>query len=98
MKGLPYAFSSWANLSSLLCVYCLTKIVFFSYHLYSVSGASWPFISSDVAVHPLMAYYLTLWDFYYWGQDRLGSITPFLAAIPVQGFGVDAVDAVTWVV
>jgi len=45
-----------------------------------------------------MAYYLTLWDFYYWGQDRLGSITPFLAAIPVQGFGVDAVDAVTWVV
>jgi hypothetical protein len=45
-----------------------------------------------------MAYHLTYWDFYYWGQDKLGSIIPFLAAIPMKGFGVDAVDTVTWVV
>jgi hypothetical protein len=98
MKCLPYPFRSWANLTSLLCVYCLVPIVFFSYHLYSLSGAPWPLINSDVAIYPLMTYHLTLWDFYYWGQDRIGSIVPFLAAIPVQGFGLDAVDAVTGVV
>jgi hypothetical protein len=43
-----------------------------------------------------MAYHLTFWDFYYWGQDRTGSIIPFLAALPVKGVGLDAVDAVTW--
>jgi hypothetical protein len=98
MKCLPYPFRSWANLASLLCVYCLAPIVFFSYHLYSLSGAPWPIITSDLAIYPLMAYHLTLWDFYYWGQDRIGSIVPFLAAIPVKGFGLDAVDTVTWVV
>jgi hypothetical protein len=98
MKCLPYPFRSWANLASLLCVYCLAPIVFFSYHLYSLSGAPWPLINSDVAIYPLMAYHLTRWDFYYWGQDRTGSIIPFLATIPVQEFGLDAVYTVTWVV
>jgi hypothetical protein len=98
VKCLRYPSRSCANLASLLCIYCLAPIVFFSYHLYSLSGAPWPIISADLAIHPLMAYYLTFWDFYYWGQDRLGSIIPFLAAIPVKGFGLDAVDVVTWVV
>ena len=97
MKCLRYPFRFCPNLTSLLCVYCLAPIVFVSYHIYSPSGAPWPFISSDVAIYPLMAYHLTLWDLYYWGQDRTGSIIPFLAAIPVKGFGLDAVDAVTWV-
>jgi hypothetical protein len=44
-----------------------------------------------------MTYHLTFWDFYYWGQDRIRSIIPFLAVIPVKGFGLDAVDTVTCV-
>jgi hypothetical protein len=98
MKCVRDPFSSCTNLAALLCVYCLAPIVFFSFHLYSLTGAPWPIISADLAIHPLMAYHLTLWDFYYWGQDRLGSIIPFLAAIPVKGLGLDAVEAVTWVV
>ena len=97
MKCLRNPFRFRPNLTSLLCVYCLAPIVFVSYHVYSPSSSPWPFISSDVAIYPLMAYHLTLWDLYYWGQDRTGSIIPFLAAIPVKGFGLDAVDAVTWV-
>jgi hypothetical protein len=98
MKYLRYRFSPRANLAFLLCVYCLAPIVFFSWHLYSLPGAPWPVINSDIAIHPLMAYHLTQWDFYYWGQDRLGSVIPFLAAVPVKVFGMDAVDVVAWVV
>jgi hypothetical protein len=98
MKCLCYPFRSCASIASLLCVYCLAPIAFFSYHLYSLSGAPWPIINADLAIYPLMVYHLTLWDFYYWGQDRTGSIIPFLAAIPVKGFGLDAVHVVTWVV
>jgi hypothetical protein len=97
MKCLGYPLRFCPNLSSFLCVCCLGPIVLLSYRIYSPSGSPWPFISSDVAIYPLMAYHLTLWDFYYWGQDRTGSIIPFLAAIPVKGVGLDAVDAVTWV-
>jgi hypothetical protein len=97
MKCLRYSFRFCPNLAFFLCIYCLAPIVFVFYHIYSPSRSPWPFISSDIAIYPLMAYHLTLWDFYYWGQDRTGSIIPFLAAIPVKGFGLDAVDAVTWV-
>jgi hypothetical protein len=98
MKCRRDPFTSCANLASLLCIYCLAPIIFFSYHIYSMSSGFWPWITSDVAIHSLMTYHLTLWDFYYWGQDRLGSLIPFVAAIPVKAFRLDAVDAVTWVV
>jgi hypothetical protein len=86
------------NPAYLKCVCCLCPIVFVSYWLYSLPGAPWTNIESDNALHVLMTYHFKPWDVYYWGQDRLGSIIPFLAAIPVKWFGLDAVYAVTWVI
>lgn len=46
----------------------------------SLAAVFSPSLNSDNAVHVLMAYHLKLPDdFYYWGQDRLGSMVPILS-------------------
>lgn len=67
-------------------------------------GASWFIYSpihfeafnADFALHPLMAEDLKLpEDIYIWGENRIGSIIPFVARIGVVAFGVSGMWAVS---
>lgn len=52
--------------------------------------------TSDNAIHVLMASRFDFpTDLYYWGQDRLGSILPMLASIPVKLFGFSPIWCVS---
>ncbi|MBD2090563.1 hypothetical protein H6F67_11930 [Microcoleus sp. FACHB-1515] len=61
-----------------LAIALIVPIVLLS--IRSFAAAFTPGLNSDHAVHVLMAYHLKLPDdFYYWGQDRLGSLVPVLS-------------------
>jgi hypothetical protein len=50
-------------------------------------------LNSDHAIHALMAdYFLFKKNLYYWGQDRLGSLIPMVAA-PFQNLGMSSIWA-----
>lgn len=67
----------------LLCSISIAIVSFFLFAPIYSNG-----YSSDNAIHVLMAYDFEFpTDLYYWGQDRLGSLIPMLAAIPVKLFG-----------
>ncbi|MCF8297621.1 MAG: hypothetical protein K9J13_08785 [Saprospiraceae bacterium] len=58
----------------------LVGIIIFSF--FNFSARFYPLLNSDYAVNILMAYKLNLpSDFYYWGQDRGGSLLPILVKI-----------------
>jgi hypothetical protein len=65
-------------------------LVIFGLSFRAFSALLDPTLNSDNAIHVLMAYNFQLpQDFYYWGQDRLGSIVPMLAhalmkILPIQ--------------
>lgn len=64
-------------------VLCVTAIVLYSF--FSCSPLYYNYYSSDNAIHVLMASNFDFsTDLYYWGQDRLGSIVPMLAVLPVK--------------
>ncbi|MBD1848649.1 hypothetical protein [Leptolyngbya sp. ST-U4] len=55
-----------------------------------------PALNSDNAIHILMAYDLRLpQDFYYWGQDRLGSLVPIIGHFLLKITSVSPVIAVS---
>lgn len=57
-----------------------------------------PNLNSDNAIHILMAYDLKLPDdFYYWGQDRLGSLVPILGHLLLQVSSLRPVESVSYV-
>ncbi|MFN0033015.1 MAG: hypothetical protein ACKVOR_12720 [Flavobacteriales bacterium] len=73
----------------------LTVIVFASFMLYSY--VRYPALNSDHAITILMCQTFQLpHDFYYWGQDRYGSIVPLLSQIPIRA-GADAAISVSMV-
>jgi hypothetical protein len=52
--------------------------------------------NSDNAIHVLMAYRFEFpADLYYWGQDRLGSLIPMVASVPVKLFGFSPIWCVS---
>jgi len=56
-----------------------------------------PQVNADMLIHALMAERFD-WsrDAYYWGQDRLGSLLPFLGSI-LTASGLDGLTAMAWV-
>ncbi len=61
------------------------------------SVAQSPQVNADQLIHALMAERFD-WsrDAYYWGQDRLGSLLPFLGSI-LTATGLDGLTAMAWV-
>ncbi|MFM6997839.1 MAG: hypothetical protein ACKOX0_01235 [Bacteroidota bacterium] len=61
------------------------------------SVATTPHFNADQAIHALMAERFD-WsrDAYYWGQDRLGSLLPFLGSL-LTAWGLDGLSAMVWV-
>jgi hypothetical protein len=61
------------------------------------SVATTPHFNADQAIHALMAERFD-WsrDAYYWGQDRLGSLLPFLGSLATL-CGLDGLTAMIWV-
>jgi len=61
------------------------------------SVAQSPHVNADQLIHALMAERFD-WsrDAYYWGQDRLGSLLPFLGSI-LTATGLDGLTAMAWV-
>ena len=61
------------------------------------SVAQSPHVNADQVIHALMAERFD-WsrDAYYWGQDRLGSLLPFLGSI-LTATGLDGLTAMAWV-
>ena len=61
------------------------------------SVAQSPHVNADQLIHALMAERFD-WsrDAYYWGQDRLGSLLPFLGSI-LTSTGLDGLTAMAWV-
>jgi hypothetical protein len=55
-------------------------------------------LSSDHAIHILMAYHLKLPDdLYYWGQNRLGSVVPILGHLVLKVLPLSPIVAVSYV-
>jgi hypothetical protein len=64
--------------NTLLYYVCLLFIIVLSFLFYA--PCNYPFFNSDHAVHVLMAKDFTFpRDYFYWGQNRLGSLLPMLA-------------------
>lgn len=61
------------------------------------SVATNPHLNADQVIHALMAERFD-WsrDAYYWGQDRLGSLLPFLGSV-LTTLGLDGLNAMVWV-
>ena len=61
------------------------------------SVATNPHLNADQVIHALMAERFD-WsrDAYYWGQDRLGSLIPFLGSV-LTTLGLDGLTAMVWV-
>lgn len=71
--------------------FLLLLVVFCSILAYAPRFA--PHFSSDNAIHVIMTrHFDSLNDFYYWGQDRLGSILPLFSSI-FYWSGLKAIDA-----
>lgn len=71
----------------------LFVIIWGSFYFFSYGG--YPLLNSDDAVTVLMAHDYSLpSDFYYWGQDRLGTLIPLISQIGIY-FGLSALWAVS---
>ena len=71
--------------SFIIILLCLS-----SFFLYS--SLFYPLLNSDNAVTILMVHYFKLpGDFYFWGQDRLGSLIPLISQIPNKLLGLSPI-------
>ena len=74
-------------------VYIIIGGILASLYILNFSLWFWPEFNSDHAIHILMAEdFDYARDWYYWGQNRLGSFLPFLASLLVH-LGLDAFNA-----
>ncbi len=74
-------------------VYIIIGGILASLYILNFSLWFWPEFNSDHAIHILMAEHFDYRkDWYYWGQNRLGSFLPFLASLLVH-LGLDAFNA-----
>jgi hypothetical protein len=72
----------------------VTAIVLVSFFLYASSY--YPLLNSDDGLNILMTYYYELpRDLYCWGQDRGGTLIPFISQIFHRALGLSPVDAVS---
>lgn len=80
--------------STLLYYLALAVIIVLSYSLYASSY--YPLLSSDDSLNILMAHFYKLpEDIYCWGQDRGGTVIPFISQFFIRVFGASAIDAVS---
>lgn len=91
MKQRAYPITWVQALAALLLV--VSGVLFISY--WSVAQSL--HVNADQLIHALMAERFD-WskDAYYWGQDRLGSLLPFLGSI-LTATGIDGLTAMAWV-
>jgi len=72
-----------------LSITIVTSFLLYSFRFY-------PLLSSDDAIYVLMTYYYKLpHDIYYWGQDRGGTLTPFVSQLFFRVFGFSAVNSLS---
>ncbi len=77
-------------------IYFLTIGFLFLLSFFFYSSLRYPALNSDNAVSVLMIYYFKLpHDFYFWGQDRLGSLIPMLGQVPFRLFNLSALASET---
>jgi hypothetical protein len=76
--------------SGLIYIAAIAITLFLSFRFYS----AWYFcvLNTDNAVNILMIHYYSLpGDFYFWGQDRMGTLIPLIGQIPFRVFDVPAI-------
>ena len=72
----------------------ISVIVGISYRLYS--SRYYPLLDSDDALSVLMTHYYKLpTDIYCWGQNRGGTLIPFISQLFYKGFGFSEINAVS---
>lgn len=73
------------RIPSSLYYFLFILLILFSF--YNFAEISFPLLNSDMSVTILMAQNLNLpGDFYFWGQDRGGSLIPLLANVLVEAY------------
>ncbi len=76
--------------------YCLTVGLLIVTSFLLFAPVFYARFSSDSAIHVLMAHYFKFPDdLYFWGQDRLGSLVPMVASLPVKWFGASAIWSIS---
>ncbi len=77
-------------------VYYLLLFLLIIFSFYNFAEINFPLLNSDMAVNVLMAQSLNLpGDFYFWGQDRAGSLIPLLANFLVEAYKFPPILAVS---
>jgi len=77
-------------------VYYLLLILLIIFSFYNFAEINFPLLNSDMAVNVLMAQNLDIpHDFYFWGQDRAGSLIPMLAHFLIDAYKFPAMLAVS---
>ncbi len=80
------------NFRQIIYFVIIIAIIFISFLLYS--SLFYPLLNSDNAVTILMIHYFNLPDdFYFWGQDRMGSIIPLIGKVFCKLFNFSALTS-----
>ncbi|NJO43143.1 MAG: hypothetical protein HC769_16880 [Cyanobacteria bacterium CRU_2_1] len=88
--------NNFKRITNILASFLICLIVLLSFRSYAAHLS--PDISSDNAIHVLMAYHLKLPDdLYYWGQDRLGSLVPILGHLALKILPIRPIEAVAYI-
>lgn len=77
-------------------IYYILLAIIVATSFFNLSGLYSPYLNSDGAIHILMANQFSFPDdLYFWGQDRLGSLVPFLGFIVIKLTGWSSIAAVS---